>query len=263
MYSRSEFDELVRKKCGRLTPQQVARTGYTRMSDYEKAYDSLYRDVEIQEKFGVRELAFSRASPFEKLHSGRHIGSGEGALSDTIKTYVPKIAEVKHRQIMFDDEGKPIDPDVQEDLRQELADARRRIEMLEQVERPVLVEREREALEEAEEAREETVEERFKRRLQTQMRAGDLKDMYADFLNANFPSRAERSQIGLLSVTNFMKLPQDARLDYLIENLGSAENVAIMFGEPGTVERLVQEPEPEPQTELEEEEEYDEQPDID
>jgi hypothetical protein len=227
------------------------------MSDYNKAYDSLYRDVEMQEKFGVRELAFSRASPFEKLHSNRPVGVGEGVLTDTIKTYVPKIAEVKHRQIMFDENGKPINPDVPEDLRQELADARRRIEMLEQVERPVMVERERQALQEAESAEERLEETINKREIERQVTTEQLKELYTDFINQTFPDRESRRDAGMPSVTEFMQNYNKAqKVDLLSGLIGGAEILIQEFNLERhiTTEDLPPEPEPEPQPQPEEEE---------
>jgi hypothetical protein len=261
--SRSDFDELVRKKCGRLSPQEVARTGYSRMSDYDKSYIELYRDVETQEKFGVPELAFSRASPFEKLHSGRSLGSGEGVLSDGIKTYVPKIAEVKHRQSIFDENGKPKPADVPEDLRQELADAKRRIELLEEVERPVMIEREREALREAESAEERLEETINKREIERQVTTQQLKEAYIDFINSSFPEREDRQNAGLPSVSEFMqKLNKEQKVELLSQLLGGAD---VLIEEFNVERRISTEdlPEPEPEPQLEEEEEEEEQPDID
>jgi hypothetical protein len=232
------FEEIVRKRCGRLTPQEVARTGYTRMSDYEKAYDGLYRDVEIQEKFGVRELAFSRASPFETLHSNLPVG--EGALTDTIKTYVPKIAEVKHRQNMFDENGTLTDIAVPEEVRE----ARE-------------IQTELETREIGVQAQKQETPEEFTARVRSGLNNSEMKNLYADYLNVNFPTRADREQNMFISKTAFNRLSADDKFDYLVNSVFGGDVGVLASTANIPVYEIIGDLPPEPQPEEEEE------PDID
>ena len=58
MVSSAEYDEYVKKHCGRMSLLEQAKTGYTNMGQFEEAYTDLYKNPEVQRKFGVEELAY-------------------------------------------------------------------------------------------------------------------------------------------------------------------------------------------------------------
>lgn len=220
----SAFDEAVKRKCGRLSLEQQARTGFYSKKEQEDSFFDLYKDPAIQEKFGVRDLALSNIKPDRlAVHGG-----GVGALDTEVRFgFVPEIIEAKPRERMFDAKGKMVADDEPADLREELASAKRRIEMLEGVERKTLIAREEEALGEAEEARGEAREEQFKTRIAQKVSQRELIQSYRDYISMNFESEAERRAVGLPSYSDFVhKLNRGERLDMLINLLGSAENLS-------------------------------------
>jgi len=56
------YDEYVKKHCGRMSLLEQAKTGYFRTSQFEEAYTDLYKNPEVQRKFGVEELAYVKTT---------------------------------------------------------------------------------------------------------------------------------------------------------------------------------------------------------
>lgn len=62
MVSSAEYDEYVKKHCGRMSLLEQAQTGYTNMGQFEEAYTDLYKNPDVQRKFGVEELAYVKTT---------------------------------------------------------------------------------------------------------------------------------------------------------------------------------------------------------
>jgi hypothetical protein len=220
----SAFDEAVKRKCGRLSLEQQARTGFYSKKVQEDSFYDLYKNPAIQEKFGVRDLALSNIKPSRLTINGE----GVGALDTEVRFgFVPEIIEAKPREKMFNDKGAMISYEEPADLRAELASARRRIELLEGVERQTLIAREEEALGEAEEARSEAREEQIKATIAQQVPQRDLIQAYRDYISSNFESERERRDAGLPSYSDFVhQYDRRGRLELLSGLLGGAENLS-------------------------------------
>ena len=62
MVSSAEYDEYVKKHCGRMSLLEQAKTGYKTLGQFEEAYTDLYKNPEVQRKFGVEELAYVKTT---------------------------------------------------------------------------------------------------------------------------------------------------------------------------------------------------------
>ncbi len=111
-----EFDEYVRRECGRFTPQEQARTGYHSMMEFNRDLYSTIRNPLIQAKAGVEEIAYmtEKMSPDRVLKNIEHGRATEGGtITDFSRFGKPNIAEGKYKYVRLQPMYAPLksDPD--------------------------------------------------------------------------------------------------------------------------------------------------------
>jgi hypothetical protein len=102
---------------------------------------------------------------------------------------------------------------------------RRRVEFLEGVERPILIGREQEAMEETERVEGELEDLLVKRDIENAFSQGMMKTFYRNWYDENFESLAEARQENILSNNEFKTLPKSEKVNYLSDILGGADMV--------------------------------------
>ena len=110
MVSSAEYDEYVKKHCGRMTLLQQAQTGYTNMGQFEEAYTDLYKNPDVQRKFGVEELAYvktTKSGILNQLMHDQKISEGSINFGNGINPDIEEGVFVRNNTLFKDGVYKP------------------------------------------------------------------------------------------------------------------------------------------------------------
>ena len=110
MVSSAEYDEYVKKHCGRMSLLEQAKTGYKTLGQFEEAYTDLYKNPEVQRKFGVEELAYVKttsSSILNQLMQGHRISEGSINFGNGINPPIEGGVFVRNNTLFKDGVYKP------------------------------------------------------------------------------------------------------------------------------------------------------------
>ena len=110
MVSSAEYDEYVKKHCGRMSLLEQAKTGYTNMGQFEEAYTDLYKNPDVQRKFGVEELAYvktTKSGILNQLMQDQKISEGSINFGNGINPDIEEGIFVRNNTLFKDGVYKP------------------------------------------------------------------------------------------------------------------------------------------------------------
>lgn len=110
MVSSAEYDEYVKKHCGRMSLLEQAKTGYTNMGQFEEAYTDLYKNPEVQRKFGVEELAYVKTTKggiLNQMMQDQKISEGSINFGNGINPPIEEGVFVRNNTLFKDGVYKP------------------------------------------------------------------------------------------------------------------------------------------------------------
>ena len=110
MVSSAEYDEYVKKHCGRMSLLEQAKTGYTNMGQFEEAYTDLYKNPDVQRKFGVEELAYvktTKSGILNQLMQDQKISEGSINFGNGINPPIEEGVFVRNNTLFKDGVYKP------------------------------------------------------------------------------------------------------------------------------------------------------------
>ena len=110
MVSSAEYDEYVKKHCGRMSLLEQAKTGYKTLGQFEEAYTDLYKNPEVQRKFGVEELAYVKttsSSILNQLMQDHRISEGSINFGNGINPPIEGGVFVRNNTLFKDGVYKP------------------------------------------------------------------------------------------------------------------------------------------------------------
>jgi len=107
-FSLYDYDEFIKKHCGRLSLLNQAKTGYKSKGQFEEAYRDLYTNPKVQSDFGVEELAYIPSSSqgvLDHLMTDARVSEGEARFTPSFSPEIEGGVFVRNHSL-FDKDGK-------------------------------------------------------------------------------------------------------------------------------------------------------------
>lgn len=230
MVSSREYDEYVKKHCGRMTLLQQAKTGYTSMGEFDEAFSSLYKNPEIQRKFGVEELAYVPVKPssiLNQMMTDHKVSEGSIDFGNGVNPPIEGGVFVRNAS-MFNDMGTYAAPVMDAGTGVDMAFVMNNLNADRQQARAL------------QEDKNSLISGELKRQF-----GADLKSMLEDFykhqldrrggsgkssLETKTPDKGmsmRYKKYGLVTPTNFNSLEQQAQIDYLTKEFFGSDTVGL------------------------------------
>jgi len=107
-FSLYDYDEFIKKHCGRLSLLNQAKTGYKTKGEFEEAYRDLYTNPKVQRDFGVEALAYISTTSqgvFDHLMTDARVSEGEARFTPSFEPEIEGGVFVRDSSL-FDKDGK-------------------------------------------------------------------------------------------------------------------------------------------------------------
>ena len=140
-FSLYDYDEFIKKHCGRMSLLNQAKTGYKSKGQFEEAYNDLYTNPKVQRDFGVEELAYLPSSSqgiLNHLMTDHAVSEGEARFTASFEPKIEGGVFVRNHPL-FDADGK-FQPPVSDATGDDLMDKYRDLQQRRQAEQRILVE---------------------------------------------------------------------------------------------------------------------------
>jgi hypothetical protein len=208
-FSLYDYDEFIKKKCGRMSLLNQAKTGYKTKGQFEEAYNDLYTNPKIQREFGVEELAYLPSTSkgvLNHLMTDHAVSEGEAKFTASFEPEIEGGVFVRDHPL-FNKDGQ-FDPPLSDATGgEDWIQKYRELQERRQAEQRVLVEQA--AQEEA-------------RRIAEQTTQRELDEYYSkriDMSGLGSARKEARERQGFkYSYTDFVKLPsREAKVEHLVE----------------------------------------------
>lgn len=138
-----DYDEFIKKHCGRMSLLNQAKTGYNTESQFDQAYNDLYTNPKVQRDFGVEELAYmpsSKQGILNHLMTDHKVSEGSVNFGGGFVPPIEGGVFVRDRPL-FDKDGKYEPPPTDgNDPNDELLQRYRDLQSRRQAEQRILVE---------------------------------------------------------------------------------------------------------------------------
>ena len=250
----NQLDSLVKKHCGRIPVKFRQYTGgltrtsqlvnmYNQSGTYKSFKDYLQEDIiQANLRLGVKYTPpRDRGMPSIPIHVENSTRPSVLYQTSNLPVAIPvaqritetqevgtqpeiSLSELVANEMMRElypkePRGEPSEPTEREE------ELRRRVEFLEGVERPILIGREQEAMEETERVEGELEDISIKRDIENAYNQTMMKNIYKEWYDSNFESLSEARQQNVLSNNEFKTLSKSEKVDYLSDILGGANMV--------------------------------------
>ena len=216
MVSSAEYDEYVKKHCGRMTLLQQAQTGYTNMGQFEEAYTDLYKNPEVQRKFGVEELAYvktTKSGILNQLMQDQKISEGSINFGNGINPDIEEGVFVRNNTLFKDGVYKPPTMDSSTGVDMDLVNDffERREREMNEAQRKENRDISNELKQNLKGSLESMMEDMYKHQLERRGGTGKMD------LSTKTPEGASvrYTKYGLVSASVFNNMEQQAQIDYL------------------------------------------------
>ena len=230
-FSLYDYDEFIKKHCGRMSLLNQAKTGYKTKGQFEEAYNDLYTNPKVQREFGVEELAYLPSSSqgiLNHLMTDHAISEGEARFTASFEPKIEGGVFVRNHPL-FDEDGKFKPPVSDATGGEDWLEKYRELQERRQAEQRVLVEQatQEEARRIAEQTTQRELDEYYSKRI--------------DMSGLGSARKAARERQGFkYSYTDFVNLPnREAKVEHLVERFFGGD--ASAFVDWQNSERLARE----------------------
>ena len=221
MVSSAEYDEYVKKHCGRMSLLEQAKTGYKTLGQFEEAYTDLYKNPEVQRKFGVEELAYVKttsSSILNQMMQDHRTSEGSINFGNGINPPIEEGVFVRNNTLFKDGVYKPPTMDSATDADMGLVNdvflRERRREQAIQEDANALLSAELKRYEFEGETLKSLMESMYKHQLE---RRGGTGKMDSTTKTPETGASARYTKYGLFSASVFNNMEIQAQIDYLTE----------------------------------------------